>query len=240
VVTAAGRAATPPQKAPAEGLRAALAGTADLGSLRELAATCRACELWERATGTVFGEGGQGSLMLVGEQPGDQEDREGRPFVGPAGRVLGQALEAAGIERERVFVTNVVKHFRWRPAPGTRRRLHETPGKAHVAACLPWVEAEIALVRPHGLVLMGATAAAALLGPDVRVSRDRGAAIPSALAPVVTVTIHPSAVLRAPPDARADALAGFADDLARAAALIQDGADAPATRRPGRMTGTGR
>src|SRR6187549_3696418 len=160
------------EAAPVVALQAVEAGWTDLEGTRALAATCQACELWERATQTVFGEGAPRGLMLIGEQPGDQEDRAGRPFVGPAGRILSEALESAGIDRERVFVTNVVKHFRWRPVPGTKRRLHERPGREHVAACLPWVEAEITLMRPAGIVLLGATATTALAGPDIRVTRD--------------------------------------------------------------------
>jgi DNA polymerase len=156
--------------------------------------------------------------MLVGEQPGDHEDLEGEPFVGPAGRLLDEALTEAGIDREAVFVTNVVKHFKWRPAPGSKRRLHERPNRSEVGACLPWVEAELALVKPEVLVLLGATAAQALLGDDVRVTRDHGKSIGSDLALVVLVTIHPSAVLRARGrEARAHAMAGLVDDLRVAA-----------------------
>jgi DNA polymerase len=198
-------------------LRAARSGSTDLDDVRSVAAGCRACDLWERATQTVFGEGAGGGLMLVGEQPGDQEDRAGHPFVGPAGRILSQALETVGIDREAVFVTNVVKHFRWRPVPGSRRRLHERPGQTHVTACLPWVEAEIALMRPAGVVLLGATAANALAGPDVRVTRDHGRPLESSLAPLVMVTIHPSAVLRARGDERDRSMAILTDDLGAAA-----------------------
>jgi DNA polymerase len=201
------------ETAPEDGLEAVQAGRAGLDETRALAAGCQACELWERATQTVFGEGTGGGIMLIGEQPGDQEDRVGRPFVGPAGRILSEALESAGIDRERVFVTNVVKHFRWRPAPGSRRRLHERPGREHVSACLPWVEAEIALMRPAAIVLLGATAATALAGPDIRVTRDHGQPIDSSLAPVVIATIHPSAVLRARGDDRERSLAMLVDDL---------------------------
>ena len=194
-----------------------------LDALRSAVHECRACPLWEPATQAVFGEGLRKSeLVLVGEQPGDREDIEGAPFVGPAGRVLDDALLEAGIDRERIFVTNVVKHFKWRPAPGSKRRLHERPNRTEVGACLPWVESELALVRPEVLVLLGATAAQALLGDDVRVTRDHGVPIDSDLAPLVLVTIHPSAVLRARgQEARAAALAGLIDDLrvaARAAA----------------------
>jgi DNA polymerase len=157
--------------------------------------------------------------MLVGEQPGDHEDLEGEPFVGPAGRLLDQALTEAGIDREAVFVTNVVKHFKWRPAPGSKRRLHDRPNREEVAACLPWVESELALVRPEVLVLLGATAAQALLGDDVRVTRDHRQPIKSDLAPLVIVTIHPSAVLRARGrEARAASMTGLIDDLRMAAA----------------------
>jgi DNA polymerase len=156
--------------------------------------------------------------MLVGEQPGDHEDLEGEPFVGPAGRLLDEALTEAGMDREAVFVTNVVKHFKWRPAPGSKRRLHERPNREEVGACLPWVESELALVRPEVLVLLGATAAQALLGDDVRVTRDHGKPMESDLAPLVIVTIHPSAVLRARGQAaRAVSMAGLIGDLRVAA-----------------------
>jgi DNA polymerase len=201
------------ETAPEDGLRAVRAGEAGLDEIRALAVGCRACDLWQRATQTVFGEGTAGGLMLVGEQPGDQEDRLGRPFVGPAGRILSDALESAGIDRERVFVTNVVKHFRWRPTPGSKRRLHETPAREHVTACLPWVESEIALIRPAGIVLLGATATAALAGPEIRVTRDHGRPLASSLAPVVIATIHPSAVLRARGDDRERTFAMLIDDL---------------------------
>ena len=198
-------------------------GRTDIATARRAAARCQACDLWARATQTVFGKGPvPARFMLVGEQPGDREDVEGEPFVGPAGRLLDEALGEAGIDREAVFVTNVVKHFKWRPAPGSKRRLHERPNRTEVGACLPWVESELALVRPEVLVLLGATAAQALLGDDVRVTRDHGVPIDSDLAPLVLVTIHPSAVLRARgQEARAAALAGLIDDLrvaARAAA----------------------
>jgi DNA polymerase len=164
--------------------------------------------------------------MLVGEEPGDQEDREGRPFVGPAGRMLDRAIEAVALDRERVFVTNVVKHFKWRPDPRSKRRLHERPNRAEVGACLPWLEAELALVRPQALVLLGATAAKALLGPSVRVTRDRGRPLSSDLAPLVMATIHPSAILRAGgAKEREVAFEGFVSDL-RAVAAELAGSDA--------------
>ena len=194
-------------------------GRADIDAVARLAARCKACDLWANATQTVFGKGPvPARWMLVGEQPGDHEDLEGEPFVGPAGRLLDEALTHAGIDREAVFVTNVVKHFKWRPAPGSKRRLHERPNREEVGACLPWVESELALVRPEVLVLLGATAAQALLGDDVRVTRDHGKPIASDLARVVLVTIHPSAVLRARGRAARDAaMSGLIDDLRIAA-----------------------
>ena len=204
---------------PSEVLTSAVEGRADIEAVARAAARCRACDLWPDATQTVFGKGPvPARWMLVGEQPGDHEDREGEPFVGPAGRLLDQALTEAGIDREAVFVTNVVKHFKWRPAPGSKRRLHERPNREEVGACLPWVEAELTLVRPEVLVLLGATAAQALLGDDVRVTRDHGKPIESELAPLVLVTIHPSAVLRARGQAaRAASMAGLIADLRVAA-----------------------
>ena len=187
---------------------------------RAEAARCRRCELWERATQTVFGEGPvPAPLMLVGEQPGDKEDLEGHPFVGPAGRILGEALELAGIDREAVFVTNVVKHFRWRPSPNGKRRLHEKPTKANVSACHIWIEKELELVQPDVLVAMGATAVDALLGKGVAVMRDRGKPVDSELASTVLVTIHPSAVLRARDD-RDEMFDGLVRDLRVAAKAL--------------------
>jgi uracil-DNA glycosylase family protein len=166
-----------------------------LPRLREAASGCRACPLWKPATQTVFGEGRKSSkLMLVGEQPGDREDREGEPFVGPAGKVLDEALESAGIAREEAYLTNVVKHFKWRPAG--KRRLHQTPRANEIEACRPWLDAELALVKPEALVCLGATAAKALLGTKVKVTKDRGRLIESELAAVVGVTVHPSSILR--------------------------------------------
>ena len=190
---------------------------------RDEAAGCRRCELWERATQTVFGEGPvPAPLMLVGEQPGDREDVEGHPFVGPAGRILAEALELAGIDREAAFVTNVVKHFRWRPSPNGKRRFHEKPTKANVTACHVWIEKELELVQPEVLVAMGATAAEALLGKSVAVMRDRGKHVASELAPTVLVTIHPSAVLRARDD-RDEMFDGLVRDLRVAAKAFGSG-----------------
>ena len=195
----------------------------EYATTRKAAADCRRCELWERATQTVFGEGPvPAPLMLVGEQPGDKEDLDGHPFVGPAGRILGEALELAGIDREAAFVTNVVKHFRWRPSPDGKRRLHEKPTKANVTACHVWVEKELEIVRPEVLVAMGATAVDALLGKGVAVMRDRGKPIASELASTVLVTIHPSAVLRARDD-RDEMFDGFVRDLRVAAKALRAG-----------------
>jgi uracil-DNA glycosylase family protein len=185
-----------------------------LASLRKAAAGCRACPLWKPATQTVFGQGRKtATLMLVGEQPGDREDREGEPFVGPAGKVLDEALKAAGIAREEAYVTNAVKHFKWRPAG--KRRLHQTPRANEIEACRPWVEAELDVVKPKALVCLGATATRALLGSKVRVTRDRGKLIDSELAPIVGVTVHPSSILRIrDDDERLVAREQFTEDLA--------------------------
>ena len=172
---------------------------ARISTARLAAAGCRACELWRDATQTVFGEGpADAPLMLVGEQPGDQEDLAGHPFVGPAGRVLDEALAEAGIDREHVFVTNVVKHFRWKPSPGGKRRLHERPTAAQVRACRPWVELERELVEPRVMVALGASAAQALIDPDFRISEQRGVLLPPARpdGPRLLATPHPSSILR--------------------------------------------
>ncbi len=194
-----------------------------LPRLRAAAQDCRACELWAGATQAVVGEGAAGAdAMLVGEQPGDREDLAGAPFVGPAGRMLDRALAEAGIDRDRVFVTNVVKHFRNR-ARG-KRRIHQKPDAVHVAACRPWLDAELAIVRPRVLVCLGATAAQALVGRHVRVTRDRGRPLDSPLAPCVLATVHPSSLLRAPDEAaRREAYAGFVADL-HVVADVLDGA----------------
>jgi DNA polymerase len=167
--------------------------------LREAALACRACDLWKTGTQTVFGEGSPGAeVMFVGEQPGDREDIEGKPFVGPAGRILDEALKAAGIDRSKVYVTNAVKHFKW-IARG-KRRLHQKPNAAEIEACSPWLRAEIDVVRPELIVCLGATAAQALLGSDFRVSRQRGQFFSLPGMPVITATVHPSSILRAPDD----------------------------------------
>jgi DNA polymerase len=184
-----------------------------LEAARAEAAGCQRCELWERGTRTVFGEGSAGAvLMLVGEQPGDQEDQAGHPFVGPAGRVLQEALAEAGLDAAPRYVTNAVKHFNWEPRG--KRRLHMKPNLSHIMACRFWLEEEIAAVAPQVIVALGATAARALVGPSARVLRDRGKWLPSPLAPHVTVTVHPSSLLRAPtPEARTEARAAFVADL---------------------------
>jgi uracil-DNA glycosylase len=165
--------------------------------LRAAAANCRACDLWKRGTQTVFGEGSaKARVMLVGEQPGDQEDIQGRPFVGPAGKILDKALAEAGIDREDVYVTNAVKHFKWEPRG--KRRIHKKPNSIEIAACKPWLEAEIEVVHPQVIVCLGATAAQALLGREFKVSTQRGVWVPSPLAPFVMATVHPSSLLRAP------------------------------------------
>ncbi len=192
-----------------------------LAGLSEAIPDCRACELWREATQPVIGEGRPDArLMLVGEQPGDREDREGHPFVGPAGGVLDTALQRAGIAREDTYVTNVVKHFRF--TRRGQRRIHQTPERVHVTACRPWLEAELAVVSPQALVLLGATAAQALLGAQVRIGRDRGVPQESDLAPLVTLTTHPSAILRTDPDRRERALDHLVRDLEAVAGWLAE------------------
>lgn len=195
----------------------------DVEALREAAAGCRDCELWEPATRTVFSAGpADAALVLVGEQPGDQEDRQGAPFVGPAGRLLVSALVDAGIEPSGVYRTNAVKHFRFTSGDG-RRRIHQTPELRHIEACRPWLVAELRAVDPQVVVTLGATAARALLGPSVRVLRDRGSVVErqTSLGPRrFLVTVHPSSVLRTPEDKRAEAFAALVADLRVAAGLL--------------------
>ena len=200
----------------------ALAAPASLSYLRREAAGCHACDLWRHATQTVFGEGSpKATVMLVGEQPGDSEDRAGHPFVGPAGRVLEEALREAGIDRDQVYVTNVVKHFKWEPAERGKRRIHKKPRQLEIRACRPWLDAELQLVKPQVLVCLGATAAQALLGSKFSVTRQRGQAVPSALAPHVLATVHPSSILRAPDDeARRQQRRAFVEDMKQVARLI--------------------
>jgi uracil-DNA glycosylase family protein len=191
-----------------------------LKKVRDVAKGCRACHLYRRATQTVFGEGPPtAGVMLVGEQPGDAEDLAGHPFVGPAGKLLDRALAEAGIDRRDVYVTNVVKHFKYEPRG--KRRIHAKPNGAEIAACRPWLETEIGLVKPRVLVCLGATAAQALLGKTFKVSRQRGIFVDSSLAPRVTATVHPSSILRATDDDSRHAEMGrFVADLRRVAAEL--------------------
>jgi uracil-DNA glycosylase len=197
----------------------------DIEILREEARDCRACDLWELGTQTVFGEGRQTSkVMMIGEQPGDREDIEGKPFVGPAGKLLDVALAEAGIDRKTVYVTNAVKHFKWEPCG--KRRIHKKPNAREIAACRPWLEAELRLVRPRLLVCLGSTAGQTVFGPSFRVSRERGKVLSSKLAPKVVATVHPSSLLRQPKEeSREREYKNFVADLrlaVRAAAEASD------------------
>jgi len=192
-----------------------------LGNVRTAAKDCHACDLWRRCTQTVFGEGRRkAELMFVGEQPGDSEDLAGRPFVGPAGKLLDRVLEEVGIDRTAVYVTNVVKHFKWEPRG--KRRIHKKPNAAEIAACRPWLDTEIELVRPRAIVCLGATASQALLGRTFRLTGHRGEFVKSALAPLVLATVHPSSILRAPDDdTRRRERSRFAADLRRVADALR-------------------
>jgi uracil-DNA glycosylase len=191
-----------------------------LNKLRAAAAECQACDLWRTGTQTVFGEGKSSALILfIGEQPGDKEDLAGRPFVGPAGMLFDHALEEVGIERTQVYVTNVVKHFKWEPRG--KRRIHKKPNAAEITACRPWLEAELAVIEPRAIICLGATAAQAVIGPKFRVSVQRGQFVESPLAEFVTATVHPSSILRAPSDeARKFERARFVDDLRKIHAAL--------------------
>ena len=191
-----------------------------LPAFREAAADCQACDLYKRGTQTVFGAGTrQAEVLFVGEQPGNDEDLEGEPFVGPAGKLLDKALEEAGIDRQKAYVTNVVKHFKWEPRG--KRRIHKKPNAKEITACRPWLEAEIEIVKPKVIVCLGATAAQALLGSKFRVSKDRGKFIEADLAPYIIATIHPSAILRAPDDeTRHEQKRRFIDDLKKVADVL--------------------
>src|SRR4051812_34977623 len=201
--------------------------------LAEAAHGCEGCDLFRNATQTVFGEGRPGAeIMMVGEQPGDREDLQGRPFVGPAGHLLDDALEQAGIDRDAVYVTNAVKHFKW--TPRGKRRIHKRPSAEEIAACRPWLEAELEVVRPEVLACLGATAAQALLGRQFRVTQHRGEFVESPLAPLVTATVHPSSILRAPDEAaREREMEAFVADLRTIAAAVA-GNGAGAKRRGSR------
>jgi uracil-DNA glycosylase len=191
-----------------------------LANLRAAVQHCKGCDLWKRATQAVFGEGRVGAeVMLVGEQPGDQEDIQGRPFVGPAGKVLDKALEAAGIDRDDVYVTNIVKHFKWE-ARG-KRRIHKKPNSMEIAACRPWFDAEVDVIKPKVIVCLGSTAAQALLGRNFKVTQDRGQLISTGNVPIMA-TVHPSSILRAPDsDTRLAEMARFIDDLRVAAQITR-------------------
>jgi DNA polymerase len=194
-----------------------------LPKVRAAAKSCQACHLWKLGTQTVFGEGAsKARLMLIGEQPGDAEDLAGHPFVGPAGTLLDRALVDAGIDRTTVYVTNVVKHFKWEPRG--KRRIHKKPNAAEIAACRPWLDIEIELVKPRAIVCLGATAAQALLGRQFRVTAQRGEFVPSPLAPMVIATVHPSSILRAPDDEmRREEMKRFTDDLRKIARALRKG-----------------
>jgi uracil-DNA glycosylase family protein len=191
-----------------------------LDELRARAKHCKACDLWRNATQTVFGEGAEHpKIMFVGEQPGDQEDLQGRPFVGPAGKLLDSALEEAGIDREKTYVTNAVKHFKWEPRG--MRRIHKKPNRSEIAACRPWLDAEIAALRPEVIVCLGATAAQALLGRDFRVTQHRGEMMKSSLVPFIMATVHPSSILRAPDEeTRHTEMQSFIADLKKLTKFI--------------------
>jgi DNA polymerase len=200
-----------------------IAKGSSLPALRAASADCRACDLWKHATQTVFGEGtAQARIMLIGEQPGDQEDREGRPFVGPAGKLLDEALLEAGISRSQVYVTNVVKHFKWSPADRGKRRIHEKPRYDEIKACRSWLDSELAAIQPQVIVCLGATAAQAVFGRNFRVSRERGRLVMTGLAPKAMATLHPSAILRAPDaESRASMRRTFVADLKKVARLAE-------------------
>jgi DNA polymerase len=193
-----------------------------LEALRDAAEGCQGCDLYENATQTVFGEGtASANVLFVGEQPGDREDVEGRPFVGPAGKLLDRALDEVGIDRTKVYVTNAVKHFKWTPAPRGKRRIHKKPGAEEIRACRPWLDAEIEQVRPKVIVALGATAAQALMGPKFRLTHHRGELLDSDIGPLVAATVHPSSILRAPDDrAREEAMESFVRDLATVATAL--------------------
>jgi DNA polymerase len=187
---------------------------------------CRGCPLWKNATQAVFGEGPKRArVVMIGEQPGDQEDKQGRPFVGPAGRIFDEALEAAGIDRDSIYVTNIVKHFKWKPMG--KRRIHATPSRIEVDACRPWFDRELELVAPEALVILGSTAAKELIGPSFKVTENRGRPLASPLAPLVIATVHPSAILRAQENRREE-MARFVDDLRVLRGLLAQSVQRPA------------
>lgn len=219
-LTATTRSATAKQAAAAKSAAAFIPPNPTIERLRRAAAGCTACPLYAGATQTVFGEGpSRAKVMLVGETPGDQEDRQGHPFVGPAGALLDRCLATAGIDRAAAYVSNVVKHFKW--TPRGKRRLHSKPNAMEIRACKPWIEAEIGVVKPKVLICLGATATQALLGPQQKVTQIRGRFVPSALAPYVMATVHPSSLLRATDDVRRAEIEKFIKDLRKAAEAIE-------------------
>jgi DNA polymerase len=195
-------------------------GASELNALREEAAGCRRCDLWKLGTQTVFGEGpADARVVMAGEQPGDQEDRAGRPFVGPAGRVLDEALERAGIAREQIYVTNAVKHFKWQPRG--KRRIHQRPGRTEITACQPWLLAELEAIDPLLLVLLGSVAASSVHGPSFRVTKQRGQPLPGPNGVTTLATVHPSSILRGDPADREQAMAGLVADLSLVPDLVE-------------------
>lgn len=206
-----------------DGAAALIPSSPTLAVLQQVSKSCKACDLWKLGTQTVFGEGpARARVMFIGEQPGDSEDRAGRPFVGPAGRLLDEALSEVGIDRNEVYVTNVVKHFKWEAAQRGKRRIHKKPRQSEIEACRPWLDAELQVVRPEVLVCLGASAAQALLGKDFRVTRDRGKPMKSDLAPYVMATTHPASILRAPDSAaREQGRRELVRDLGKVASLIR-------------------
>lgn len=206
-----------------DGAAALIPSSPTLAVLQQVSKSCKACDLWKLGTQTVFGEGpARARVMFIGEQPGDSEDRAGRPFVGPAGRLLDEALSEVGIDRNEVYVTNVVKHFKWEAAQRGKRRIHKKPRQSEIEACRPWLDAELQVVRPEVLVCLGASAAQALLGKDFRVTRDRGKPMKSNLAPCVMATTHPASILRAPDSAaREQGRRELVRDLGKVASLIR-------------------
>jgi len=209
-----------PKRARADSQGSLIQAHGNLKELREAAKNCKACDLWKRGTQTVFGEGdSKATVMLIGEQPGNQEDLEGKPFVGPAGKLLDTALEEAGIDRKKVYVTNAVKHFKWEPRG--KRRIHKKPNAAEISACRTWLDAEIAALQPKVIVCLGATAAQALLGRDFRVTQHRGEFLKSSLAPIMMATVHPSSILRAPDEETRHAeMKRFVQDLKKVARTV--------------------
>ncbi|HEY4762924.1 MAG TPA: UdgX family uracil-DNA binding protein [Candidatus Acidoferrales bacterium] len=205
------------KKPPSNPLFPPIPRSGSLQALRNASRNCKACDLWRNATQTVFGEGPRGAkIMMIGEQPGNQEDLEGKPFVGPAGKLLDEALLAAGVDRAQIYLTNAVKHFKWEPRG--KRRIHKKPSAKEMDACRPWIEAEIAALQPRIIVCLGATAAQSLLGRDFRVTQHRGEFLDSALAPMVMATVHPSSILRAPDEqTRHDEMQRFIADLKKIA-----------------------